>query len=167
MGQVTAGNIVVGLTKVEFGTDGSEDELGATRDGATVRVERGYHDVYCDQRLGRIKVIATQVDCQFETVLEEISLANMRYVWDQAAANLSGSTLTVKGSSTSDLRGELSLLITGTGPDGSVRVVDAAKTVAVGAGDITFQREENAVQSATFNVVQNASNGNFFTVTDT
>ena len=158
---ITTGNLIGGpLTDLKIGTDGAEVSVGGTLAPLTYRKEVTFREFRTQQTVGVVKKEEATVRYFISTVLAEVTLENLRIALNQAASNLSASTLTVD----EDDLGEVSLLAEGPGPNSQTRTLDFPKVVSMATGDVTVAQDGQQGISVEWEVVQDASTGAWFTV---
>lgn len=158
----SATNIIIGSATISVG--GSD--MGYTKDGVTVRYAREYVRVMADQAVGVVKVGRASEEMHVETSLLEMSLSNLRKIWDLPAGHLVGSTLTLGYNNSCDVN-EHQIILVGLSPDCNTRTFTLYKCISVGEGEYAMKRDEETAVAVDFECLKDSDNNdNFGTVVD-
>ena len=148
----SASNIVCGPATISF----NSVDLGFTKDGIRVRMEREYLDVMADQVKGVVKKGKTLERVYVETTLLEATLANIYIAWDQTT-----------GSFGDPNTNEQELVVVGPAPPSNslTRTYTMPKAVSIGEGEQNYSREEETSLEVSFECLKNDS-GSFGTIAE-
>ena len=145
----------------EFKIDGVD--IGYTTEPTTIRIERDYNDAVVEQVKGTIKTFLTNETMTIETAFSELTMNNLKTVWDQEGSLLIGGTFLALG--TEDGANEHTLTINAAAPTGdslTYQVWYIFRACSMEAGQITLGRGEVTSVPASFKCLKDDSNGNRF-----
>lgn len=151
-GNLTVGNVLVGAGELEV----DSVNVGYTQGGVTISFERSYLDVDADQEFSAIKQAKTAESCLISTNLLEITLTNIKTVWDVYGTIESGTPAGGNGTEALNFGGydneptEHSLWFTGKGPGGYTRYIEIYKAVSMEAGEHSYKKNEVTVLPVVF-----------------
>lgn len=132
---LTKDNVIVGaVTALEFP---SGTNIGGTKGGVTLMLEQELFDKVGDQIKGKLDRVLTLRSVRARTELLESTIVNLHKASNLAAAQLSGSSLSI-----TDSEGALqSVKFTGPAPNGGTRTVILDSCRQVGNTEFTYGRD--------------------------
>jgi len=143
-------NIVAGPATLAF----NSVDLGFTKDGIRLRMEREYIDVPADQVKGIVAKPKSIERFYVATTLLECTLANLEIAWDQASGSL--------GCNTSN---EQQLVIVGKAPSDVTRTFTLPRAVSHNNTEINYGHENEASLEVEFECLKQNS-GSFGSVVE-
>lgn len=144
-------NIIVGPATISVeGTD-----LGFTKDGIKLRMERETVDVAADQVKGLVKKVKSLEKFMVSTTLLETTLENIAIAWDQIGPGSFGGNETQ----------EVAVVVVGPAPGGATRTFTMTRAVSVGESEVTYSREEESALTVEFECLKN-NDGTFGTIVE-
>lgn len=146
-----AANIVVGPATLTF----NSVDLGFTKDGVRLRMEREYVDVMADQAKGVVKKEKALERFYVATTLLEHTLANLLMAWDQPTGSL--------GSPNAQ---QHQLVVVGLNPNGLARTFTLPRAISHAEAEVNYGREEETAMEVEFECLK-GNGGSFGTVVDT
>lgn len=146
-----AANVIIGAAIIAF--DGTD--LGFTKDGIKIRMEREYVDVAADQLVGLVKKGKAMEKVFVSTTLLETTLANIVVAWDQPTGSFGSTSVQEKA-----------LEIIGPAPGGTTRTISLYRTVQTADGELSYSREEEASLEVEFEALKRASDQQFGTIAE-
>jgi len=147
-------NVVVGPAVITV----DSVDIGFTKDGISVRSEREYLDVACDQLVGLIKKSKTMEKMLVKTTLLEASLANLYMSWDLPLGSL--------GAGWGNVVNEHTVGVVGPGPAGATLTFAFDRAVSIGNSEVMWSREAEVALEVEFECLKN-SVGQFGTLVST
>jgi hypothetical protein len=152
---VTKANIIVGAGTLKVGQYGSTTtDVGATRDGVEIIVERDYHDTQVDQILATIAKTETNRKITIKTNLLEATLANLAIAWGYPPGAVSSGTFSLGIPSATE---EKKIEFVGKAPNGATRTATFWRCVAVSAGGVKYVKDGEVVIPVEFEVLYDPS----------
>lgn len=137
--------------------------VGYTNAETTIKISREYEDVTVEQVKGQIASFLTNETCEVSTSLAEITMNNLKLVWDQEGSLLVGGTFLSLG--TEDGANEHTIIITAKAPAGeSYTYVNyyIFRGISYDAGDQAMSRGSITTIPVTFRCLKDDKNGNKF-----
>ena len=137
--------------------------VGFTTEPVTQNFEREYFDIMVEQVKGPIKCEMINEEMTISTSLTEVSLDNLRRVWDQEGSSLIGGTFLAIGTELG--ANEHTLTIVAKAPEitgVSYLNYHIFKAVSYEATETVFQKGENTRIPVTFKCLKDVCNDNKF-----
>jgi len=138
--------------------------VGYTKDPVTQTINREYFDVKVEQIKGTIKTEMIDEDMTISTSLSEVSLDNLRRVWDQGGSTLIGGTFLAIGTELG--ANEHTITIVTKAPeiagDDMYDNYHVFKAVSYESVETSFAKGENTIIPVTFKCLKDVLNDNRF-----
>lgn len=160
----TAANVILGPATLSIDTSAgtSYTDVGFTRDGVTVRMEREYRDVMADQIKGSIQKPRISEKLFVATTLLEATLTNLMIAWDQPTSNLTGTTSLTLGYDDDCVTNEVSIQIVGFSPSCGTRTFTIYRAVAISEAAYAMKRDEESAIPVEFECLKDPDNSDKF-----
>lgn len=146
----TAANIVAGPATITF----NSVDLGFTKGGVRLRMDREYIDVMADQVKGLVSKPKALERFYVATTLLEHTLGNLEAAWDQPS-----------GSFGSADENEHALIVVGKNPSGAARTFTMPRAISHSGTEINYGREEETAMEIEFECLKQ-DGGQFGTIVD-
>jgi hypothetical protein len=153
-----ADNIILGPATILLnGTD-----IGFTKSGVSVMLEREYIDVQADQALGTVRKGKKFEKLIIKTTMLEINLERLRIAWDQPSSNYSGSSYFYLGYDISCAVNTHQITIIGSGPNCGTRTFYLYKAISIAGSEYKMSREEEVGLPVEFECLKDSTHNNKF-----
>jgi hypothetical protein len=152
MATVTVANIVVGAATLKI--DGVD--VGAITGGLSIAKSTDVYNVEVDNVRAAVKQIPIKENFSVKTTLSELTLTNIRIVWNIPASLLAGPTgnnngVLQIGLSTGVV--EHTLEVTGVAPNGLTRVYRTYRAISVRAAEHSYLRTKETLLPVEFDIL--------------
>lgn len=144
-------NIIIGPASVSI--DGTD--VGFTKEGVRVRMERTYVDVIADQVNGVVKKGRALERMYIATTLLEGTLANVQIAWDQPTSG-------VFGYSNVCVVHEHQIILSGKSPSCGTRTWTFYRCVSIAESEYSMSREEENAIPVEFECLKDEDNSDRF-----
>lgn len=147
--------IIMGAAVVKLGPyGGATEDVGATKDGASLACDRNLYDIVADQAMGVLDVKETSRQFSVKLNLLEATLKNIARAWGYPDSAVSGNTFKLGVPASTPY---YKLEIVGPGPGTTTRTATFNKVVSVASGEHRFQKAGETVIPVEFRCLYDAT----------
>ncbi|MBU1067736.1 Ig-like domain-containing protein [Patescibacteria group bacterium] len=155
-GKLVIANLGEGTVKIgAYGAaEGDCVDVGYTKDGIEITVEREYADLMADQALGLLNKVKTSEAIKVKIRIAEIDVDNLAIAMDMPSTAVVAGVFDFGGDSTSTNK---AMFINVTYPDGRTQKIELYKVRAISGGSHTYKKDDQTLYEIEFQALQDTT----------